>query len=536
MIRWLLIVILFVANINLIWATEKPAINALLELEKKIKRTAQEKHDYVFTEVYNAKPIFVLPDIPIFQITPQLQCAPRDVSCFLVPGKKQSKEVKGTKNNAPSIDVYFHFQVKALHIVTIDDESNSSVKRSYLPKDRTTFQEKSFHDVSVKVQGWGGSFHWTQVNADISTGFWEENAGPGSLSLKQTELEMTFDTKYNRVIFKTLQFKEGSRFIIFDLSETGEKVQLTLRSLFQNTVTFKVTPLTTDKNRNIFDPPGLKFDKLHVPGELYEQSDKDLILTQNFTPESILFEDRLLVTPVTCPTEENPFELKLTFKIKGLQDDAGKHIPIHRNFNTVVATVVCGYDAIGWNFENSPFMLGDLVYGILFDSKHEKVVILNFEKTPDFQIRLEPSFEPTLEVQNLRQDKFAKIHFSEFKNFSANSSPLEHQSEDTESLTFRSDGVYSSWQTPARQIDETPTKFSSTNSKMNGQISPLQSSTKHFRSALDEIYESHPGSESSSSNESPHKGNKAKQKNNARKSKYNPDLTNVTSHSFYYKN
>jgi len=437
----LLILIMIIANINFICASTIKPINdhrhdiiqrqlGSSDLQKTITLSALTKNDYIFTGIHNSRADFTLPKIPVFQIIPEIQCSDNPLHC--------------------SCQLFFHFKVKALHLIAIDKQWTDI--ESYRAKDYNSGRSKDFHQLNVSIKKFYDkkNFERAKIN-DISTGFWGDDYNKhNAVVVGSTDLKITFDQIWNRVIFqheytcnKQGVVVKGIRYVIFDLFQSFDSpgnVQLTVKHLLQkDKIILTLKPLTEDKNRIRFNPPGLFFPKSKVPGQLHEQINRKFIFTKNFDTQELDFNGNFFLEPITCPTIRNNFVLELTFQASEdildsrenvspnapkdkLLGDLQKILPKSPDSNTWIATVRCHRGNGQWIFSNNIF--ADKIF---FNLEKNKVWLVNKEivktdyvsythDTIKYNLNLtKDSKLPTLELKNLKAKNFVKINFSENK-------------------------------------------------------------------------------------------------------------------------
>jgi len=370
----LLILILLTTNFNFIYATTiRPIINDITndvinsqlgsDLQSLINFSAGTKTDYIFKDRHNSRANFTLPKIPIFQVIPEIQWSDENYSKW---------------------DLSFYFKVKKLHIVTIDKQWTG--QEIYSPKNYNYGGSKEFHELNVTFSNYQReNFSGLNINK-ISTGFWDESRS-GSIIIDSTDLKITFDQIFNRVILqhqhtcnKQGVAVTGIKYIIFDLFDSPDNIQLSVEHHhLTGKVILKLNSLIENKNRIGFNPPGLLFPKSTVPGQLHEQIDRQFIFTKNFSAHELNFEEIFFLEPLTCPTIENNFVLQLKFQVDetNIIENLEKNLlteldsKTKTNSNTWVADVACEHGKTQWVFKNN---YSDIfVDKIYFDLVNNKV-------------------------------------------------------------------------------------------------------------------------------------------------------------------
>jgi len=381
----LLILILLTTNFNFIYATTiRPIINDIAhdvinnqlgsDLQSLINFSAGTKSDYIFKGRHNSRANFTLPKIPIFQLIPEIQWSDENYSNW---------------------DLSFYFKVKKLHIVTIDKQWTD--QKSYSPKDYNYGGSKEFHELIVTFSNYQReNFSGLNINK-ISTGFWDEDPRSGSIIIDSTDLKITFDQIFNRVILQHQHTCNkqgvdvtGIKYIIFDLFDSVDNIQLSVEHRQANgKVILKLKSSIEDKNRIGFNPPGLFFPKLTVPGQLHEQIDRQFIFTKNFPAHELNSEEKFFLEPLTCPTIENNFVLQLKFQvdetniIENLENNSLKepNFKSETNVNTYVADVACEHGKKQWVFKhNYSDIFVDKIY---FDLVNNKVWLVKNKLVED---------------------------------------------------------------------------------------------------------------------------------------------------------
>jgi hypothetical protein len=290
-----------------------------------------------------------------------------------------------------------HLKVKLLEIKTIDDINWTCDK--YTPKSYNYGSPKDFHEVYLSLCP-----DYLSIN-DVSLGFWDNSNS--SLSFPFIHKSLIYDPIFKRIILEEpassgYTIKDGkeiisTRYIFLHLfTEDEDCIRVTNwheKLPMHNLTSFNFSEVE-DQHAKYFSPKpdGLFFSKL---GYAYEHAEYDLIFKKSFDLTKLTHKSPFFLKPLTCPNEENNFNLQLNFETK--------------QEGILVATVICGSDNVpSFQISDSHFFN---VKNIYFHPEEQKVWFIDENGQHDFDFLS----SPTLRLEKLLEGEVAKLHISQQK-------------------------------------------------------------------------------------------------------------------------